>query len=286
MIASLWKFSGDIVQQVGVFLVIFALASIVERRHPIEVNQSKSEIFLDYKLVFANVILSRVFAPISGVVVARFLSLYGSGFIPLRADGWWFPLSLAIVVFAVEVQGYWFHRFQHSIPLFWSMHSLHHSAEAMTMATGARHYWLEQAIIFAVLPSVAVLFKVPHEIWRVVPYFFLTEYVAHMNIKVAFGPLIYVFNTPQYHRIHHSVEPRHHDKNFCKNFPIVDIIFGTAWIPAKDECTRTGLPNEKPLSLLDGIVWPLRHVTIVRRLLGTVSSNQRRAGTSLTSEAS
>jgi sterol desaturase/sphingolipid hydroxylase (fatty acid hydroxylase superfamily) len=166
---------------------------------------------------------------------------------------------------------YWLHRLQHSVPFLWSMHSLHHSAEAMTMATGARHYWVEQAIVAAFLPGVAMVFKIPMEILRFMPLFFIAEYLAHMNMKVRFGALTLVFNNPQFHRIHHSIEPQHRDKNFCKNLPIFDVIFGTAWVPGRDEFPRTGLtPREKPVGLLEGVVWPLRHFPVVRRLLGSI----------------
>ena len=139
------------------------------------------------------------------------------------------------------------------------------------MATGARHYWVEQAIMSAFLPSVAMVFKMPPEILRFVPYFYLTEYVAHLNAKVPFGPLILVFNNPQFHRIHHSIEPRHHNRNFCKNLPILDVVFGTAWVPGQDEFPRTGLTTrEKPAGFIEGFVWPLRHFPVVRRLLGSI----------------
>ena len=101
MIASLEKFAGGMAQAIAVYVGLFAIAAIVERRHPIEPDQSRSEIFLDYKLVFANVFLARAFAPISGVIVAMWISMGGGGLIPLRADGWWFPLSLVIIVLSV-----------------------------------------------------------------------------------------------------------------------------------------------------------------------------------------
>ena len=271
MIAGLEKFAGDLALILGLNLFLFAAASIVERRHAVEPDQSRSEIFLDYKLVAANIFLTQVFAPVSGLIVAMGVSLAGGGFIPLRADGWWFPLSFAVVILSVELQGYWLHRLQHSVPFLWSMHSLHHSAEAMTMATGARHYWVEQAIIAAFLPGVAMVFKIPMEILRFMPLFFIAEYLAHMNMKVRFGSLMLVFNNPQFHRIHHSIEPQHRDKNFCKNLPIFDVIFGTVWVPGRDEFPRTGLtPRDKPVGLLEGAVWPLRHVPVVRRLLGSI----------------
>ena len=267
MIAGLEKFTISIAEVIGVFVMIFAIAWIVERRHPIERSQSKSEILMDYKLAFANIILATAFGPISSTIIASLITMAGGGLIALRADGWWFPLALVVTVLAVELQGYWFHRLQHSVPLLWSMHSLHHSAEAMTTATGARHFWFERAIMVSFLPNVAMVFKLPPEILWVMPFLYLTEQLVHMNAKIPLGPLIFVFNTPQFHRIHHSLLPQHHDKNFCKNLPILDIIFGTAWIPGKDEYPRTGLVNEKPASLFEGLIWPFRHVPIFRRLV-------------------
>jgi sterol desaturase/sphingolipid hydroxylase (fatty acid hydroxylase superfamily) len=285
MIAILMHFAGIVVNALWALVLIVGLSWIVERRHPIEPGQSRSEIFLDYRLVLATIVLKRIFAPVVGLCAAMWVNMAGGGFITLRSDGWWFPVSLALIIFIFEFEGYWLHRLQHSVPFLWSMHSLHHSAPAMTAATGARHYWVEGAIIFALLPSLAMIFKIPHEILNILPYYFLTEQLVHMNAKVQLGPLTLVFNNPQFHRIHHSVEPQHYDKNFCKNLPILDIIFGTAWIPGKDEFPRTGLStNEKPAGLLEGLVWPVRNVAVIRRLLGPVPQNQQALGTPLSTE--
>lgn len=274
-----------IVQSIWSVVLIVGLAWFVEQRHPIEPRQSRSDIFLEYRLILTNIVLKRLVAPLSGVLMAMVVNMVGGGFITLRGDGWWFPLSFAIIIFIVEVEGYWIHRLQHSVPFLWSMHSLHHSAEAMTAATGARHYWVEGAILAALLPSAAMLFKFPPEVLRIVPYFFITEQLAHMNAKVQLGPLTLVLNNPQFHRIHHSVEPQHYDKNFCKNLPIMDIIFGTAWIPAKDEFPRTGLlTKEKPESVLEGIIWPIRRVPAFRKLVGLTSENPSAIGSWLYSK--
>jgi hypothetical protein len=81
------------------------------------------------------------------------------------------------------------------------------------------------------------------------------------------------------------MDPRHFDKNFCKNLPILDIIFGTAWIPGKDEFPRTGLSTTgKPASVLEGLVWPVRNVPLVRRLLRSIPGRSRANASSLSSE--
>src|SRR5690348_2211331 len=115
MIDSLGKWAGDTALTIVPLAILVAVGAIVERRHPIETDQSRSAIFLDYKIVLATLILKRVFAPVSGAIVAMGVNMAGGGLFALRDDGWWFPLSLAIVVLAVELQGYWFHRLQHCI---------------------------------------------------------------------------------------------------------------------------------------------------------------------------
>src|SRR3569832_168227 len=107
MIAGLENVFIKMAETVGLFLFIFDASSFVEWRHPIEPGQSKSEIFLDYKLAFANIILGIVFAPLSGWIIAMVVTSAGGGLITLRADGWWYPVSLAVTVLAVELLGYW-----------------------------------------------------------------------------------------------------------------------------------------------------------------------------------
>ena len=49
----------------------------------------------------------------------------------------------------------------------------------------------------------------------------------HANVRLNLGPLRYILVTPQSHRVHHSREPEHRDKNFGFIFCIWDRIFGT-----------------------------------------------------------
>jgi sterol desaturase/sphingolipid hydroxylase (fatty acid hydroxylase superfamily) len=192
----------------------------------------------------------------------------GGGWIPLRSDGWWFLLSMMIVILAIDLLAYFVRRVQHEFPVLWSMHSLQHSAEAMSMVTGARHFWLEEILTTPVLWIVPIIFKVPPEVATdvVLIYFLVGDGLAHLNMRVSFGCLALYLNNPQFHRIHHSVEPQHRDKNFCKMFPLFDVIFGTAWKPGKDEFPKTGLmPRETASGFLDGIIWPVRHRLPVQR---------------------
>jgi len=141
------------------------------------------------------------------------------------------------------------------------MHSLHHSAEAMSMVTGARHFWLEDPLFGAVFPILAIIFKIPPEMVPPITMLHLLfgDGLVHLNLRISFGRFGLVINNPQFHRIHHSVEPQHWNKNFCKMLPLFDVIFGTVWKPGKDEFPATGLAGEKATGFLDGLIWPVRH---------------------------
>jgi sterol desaturase/sphingolipid hydroxylase (fatty acid hydroxylase superfamily) len=141
----------------------------------------------------------------------------------------------------------------------WAMHSLHHSAEALSIITGARHFWLESAIHTAVVPVLGIIFKVPPEVATTVAFIYLLpDGMAHLNLRLSLGRFALVLNNPQYHRIHHSLEAQHYNKNFCKMLPLFDVIFGTAWKPGMDEFPVTGLAGEKATGFVDGIIWPIR----------------------------
>jgi sterol desaturase/sphingolipid hydroxylase (fatty acid hydroxylase superfamily) len=76
------------------------------------------------------------------------------GWLHLRSDGWWFLFSLIVLIMVIDLWSYLVHRASHKFPVLWAMHSLHHSAEALSAITGARHFWLEELLISAGFGSV------------------------------------------------------------------------------------------------------------------------------------
>jgi len=240
-----------------------------EKRHPIEAEQSTTDVIVDWKLAGLRWVASQPLTPLKNTCAIMIVNAAGGGWIHLRSDGWWFLLSFIVLILVVDFWTYLVHRAQHKFAILWAMHSLHHSAEALSMVTGARHFWLEDTLITAVFPVLAIVFKIPQEMVTPITlfYFLAGDGMAHLNLRISLGHFALVFNNPQYHRIHHSVEPQHQNKNFCKLLPLFDVIFGTAWKPGKDEFPMTGLvPREKATGLLDGIIWPIRHGLPVQRL--------------------
>ena len=242
-------------------IVIFLIVRQFERRLPIEKAQSTVEIIVDWKLAFLRLTTSQLLSPVAGAWALMLVNATGGGWIHLRSDGWWFLPSFIVLILSIDLWAYLVHRAQHKFSLLWAMHSLHHSAEALSVVTGARHFWLEDPIISAGFPVLGIVFNIPQEMVTpmVLLYFLAGDGMAHLNMRVSLGRLALILNNPQYHRIHHSVEPQHWNKNFCKLFPLFDVIFGTAWKPGQDEFPITGLVSrEKAAGILDGLIWPFR----------------------------
>jgi sterol desaturase/sphingolipid hydroxylase (fatty acid hydroxylase superfamily) len=152
---------------------------------------------------------------------------------------------------------YWFHRMQHAVPFLWRFHRVHHSVRELNALNNYHHVSDEFfRIPFIMLP---LLFLVDVQPPQVVFILFLIRYVAgmaHANTRFTFSIFKYVWVEPLYHRIHHSVEPRHWDRNFAAMFPVWDMVFGTAYYAKSREIVRTGLPDQDEPSSVKEYIFP------------------------------
>lgn len=241
----------------ALFVSAVLVGRILERAWPIEADQPRSEIAIDYRLAALNYAANAGLSLIPGL----FAGIGGIGLVRLGAEGWRFVPSLLIYVLTLDLMLYWFHRAQHQIPLLWAMHSLHHSSETLTVSTGARHFWLEGTLKRVFLfPLVAWIFAVPAAVPTAAALLYLlVDSCAHLNVRANLGRFSLCVNNPQYHRIHHSARQMHANRNFADLLPAWDLVFGTAWRPSADDWPATGLVTlEKPSGIIDGFLWPLR----------------------------
>jgi sterol desaturase/sphingolipid hydroxylase (fatty acid hydroxylase superfamily) len=250
---------------IDIIVLVFCIARILERRWPIAITPL-SEVIDDWKVVSVNFALAALLAPLTAVCSGTILSTLGQGWIHLPTHGYWYLVSLITLVVFADLYNYTFHRLQHAIPFLWAMHSFHHSANAVTFITGARHLWIERVLAGAVLPIMPLLFQIPPDMQLIVSLiYFIPDTCAHLNVRFPMGRMITVVCGPQWHRIHHSAMLEHRDKNFASLLPLWDILFGTAWIPKPDEYPVTGFDPPVRVSVIDSIIWPFRRA--VRGLL-------------------
>jgi sterol desaturase/sphingolipid hydroxylase (fatty acid hydroxylase superfamily) len=162
----------------------------------------------------------------------------------LAAIGSWtlFPM-LSTVIF--DFFYYWYHRSQHAFRTMWRVHSVHHSLEELNVFN-SYHHVLEPILTlpFLVLPM-GLLIRISLPEAAIAAFVFkLSDTMIHANSRISYGWIKYLIAEPRYHRIHHSIEGRHWNKNFAFYFPVWDVIFGTAYFPAKDEFPKTGVQGK------------------------------------------
>jgi sterol desaturase/sphingolipid hydroxylase (fatty acid hydroxylase superfamily) len=227
------------------------------------INVFEQEKCLEYKLCGA-IYLAHWLVDASAVAIPIMLiNSMGGGLVHLASSGLWYVPSFVFYLIVFDLYVYLVHRAYHKIPLLWSMHSLHHSATALSTTTGGRHFWFETVVgAFVFAPLLGLLVWVPDNILLPITFLnFFVGAVSHFDVPIPLGKFSILFTGPQWHRIHHSRLPQHRDKNFANFFPIFDVLFGTAWIPSHDEFPVSGLDTgDKPTSVFEGMIWPLRRV--------------------------
>lgn len=178
---------------------------------------------------------------------------------PLGALG--FALQILVIAMITDFLIYWRHRTEHK--LFWPIHAVHHSPTELHAANDIGHpmqVWF--GIVFISIPLSLVQVDGPAVPIAASFIIQLLTYYIHSPVDVHFGPLRKVLVDNRFHRIHHSLEPRHFDKNFGVGFSIWDRLFGTAYDPAPDEWPEVGLENvDPPRTIRDYLLLPFRFRT-------------------------
>jgi sterol desaturase/sphingolipid hydroxylase (fatty acid hydroxylase superfamily) len=252
--ASLW------LQAYALVLAMMGVGALLERRWPATLLQSRSGQRLN--MAYAGLYLALVEAvkPLTAAASVAIVNALGGGMVVLVSRGWGALASFVIVLLTIDLLEYAFHRLQHTWPLLWKLHSLHHSAVDFNVTVTLRHHWSDALIKGCLLyPLVGVLFRVEPWIVGATSVVFMSgNYFAHLNLRVDLGRYVTWINNPQYHRLHHSTRAEHFDHNFTQLLPLWDHLFGTLWVPAKHEWPATGLDDgTQPHSLLGAISWPL-----------------------------
>jgi sterol desaturase/sphingolipid hydroxylase (fatty acid hydroxylase superfamily) len=156
-----------------------------------------------------------------------------------------------LAVFLVDFFYYWFHRAQHRFRLLWRLHSVHHAIRELSVLN-VYHHWTDRLLwVFFVFAPLSVFFEI--SVPRVLGIsFFVRFYMEsiHANARLRFGPLKFLITEPRFHRIHHSLEERHHQRNFSAFFPIIDVLFGIAYFPEGHEHPDTGLADQAEVRTL------------------------------------
>lgn len=176
--------------------------------------------------------------------------------VPVRG---WMGTAIGIVLALLffDFMNYWNHRFLHRF--LWSVHRLHHCQTELHAANAYAHFTerILRDVLF-IVPLSLIDFQFPQIPLAIIAVREMLELYIHSPTEIHFGPLRSVLVDNRYHRIHHSTDAAHFDKNFGILFSLWDRLFGTAYHPTSEEWPATGVFGVKPpRSLIDYVLFPL-----------------------------
>ena len=133
-------------------------------------------------------------------------------------------------------------------PGLWKYHAVHHSSEELDWISAARFH-----------PVNIFLGSVRVPTWRCCspafrPTCWCCSAPSPSRIRPSctpisnwtLGPFKYVIAGPVFHRWHHTAADRGGDKNFAATFPVLDLLFGTFYMPPSRCPTPMASTNKFP----------------------------------------
>ena len=156
------------------------------------------------------------------------------------------PVRIVCSLVIVDFLQWLHHLIRHRVEAFWAFHMVHHSQRELNLFTDGRfhvmEYVIDQALIF--IPMLMLQVTLAPAMWLALAIRWYTR-IYHANLRTHYGPLKYFMVTPQSHRIHHSVEAKHQNKNFGVLFTIWDRLFGTLYANYDEYPEVTGVADER-----------------------------------------
>lgn len=192
-----------------------------------------------------------------------FLGVFGiENLVAINVSSWpsW---SQYVLMFVVADFVQWnIHRLLHRVDWLWQFHKVHHSVEQMGFAAHLRYHWMETVVYKTLqyIPLAMLGFGLDD--------FFIIHIIAiaighlnHSNLKITWGPLKYILNSPAMHIWHHAKDlPNHrYGANFGLSLSVWDYLFGTVFMPRDGRDVELGFDDMKefPKDFLGQILYPI-----------------------------
>jgi sterol desaturase/sphingolipid hydroxylase (fatty acid hydroxylase superfamily) len=222
--------------------------------------------------------LARHLPPVVDVSALRPLPLAGS-----------IALVIALII-TTDFARFFAHYLAHRVPVLWTFHKVHHSAEVLIPPTALRLHPVDELCLFLAIATANILvFGVFFAFYQLdatdVTRLGLDAYIAlyllsfyplrHSHLPLRFGAALEcLLMSPAMHQLHHGVEPRYHGKNLGLALVLWDRLFGTFAAPEPDMRGALGLSGEKHGAY--GSVWALYATPILELSHRLISSRHRR----------
>ena len=245
---------------------------------------------LDVKLYLVNFAISLVVVVSNTAITTAAASALGkiaqAG--PLVPDAGRTLVAALIIFLTSDFVNYWYHRINHSWRWLWPIHALHHSAEELNPVTAYRHHplypllglplaalvlGLVQALLLVFITGSLDLYLLAGTNFFYAVFNLFAANLRHSHIWLRYPRAVeHILISPAQHQCHHSVDPRHHNRNYGEVLALWDWMFGTLYLPGPDETIRFGLADASGQPL------PQPHPTLVRALFVPLGDAARALG--------
>jgi sterol desaturase/sphingolipid hydroxylase (fatty acid hydroxylase superfamily) len=144
-------------------------------------------------------------------------------------------LQCIILIVFMDFVDYWMHRLSHNWFPLWRTHEVHHSTVELNWLSGSRIHALEMVMVRVIGGAlIAVMGVSEYALYVMSVADTFMGMFTHSNLKINLGPLKYIFNSPEMHRVHHLNKTKHQFSNFANKFAFWDWLFGTASLPGPE----------------------------------------------------
>ena len=260
----------------------------------------------DYWLFTLNTLILGVISPrlLQQTAVAYFLfsflheALGGRASLATEIDQWVIAVGFTVVLFVFDdFARYVVHRLMHRLPVLWAFHKVHHSATSLNPLTVLRTHPVESILfmvrsalvqgtcialfVYCFADRVSLLMVLGANAFKFV-FNLLGSNLRHSEIPIGYWRwLEKLLISPAQHQIHHSIDRKHHDKNFGVVLAIWDLLFNTHCHSEGDQKLQYGLSlyQQPPHRLKSLYLAPFREsaflvwqhlLTVVRKIVRPV----------------
>ena len=203
------------------FMALILVEAIAAKRKGVKINHS-ADVISSLSSGITNTIRDGVkfsFAIISYSWLVDHMTVY-------KLEPVWLAVVIAFVV--EDFSGYWMHRLNHRVNIFWNRHIIHHSSEEFNLSCALRQSISNTLRFAAIFMIPAALLGIPTKIFAILgPLHLFMQFWYHTQLIGKLGLLEYILVTPSHHRVHHAINPEYIDRNYSQILIFWDKLFGT-----------------------------------------------------------
>ncbi len=221
---------NDAAIRLGLFFGILAIMLLWEQLDTFRQapgNSRRRAVNLGFAVV--NSLILRLALPAGLISVAVWAETQHIGVFHWLALPHWLAFVVGLILMDCLI--YWQHRLFHRVPMLWRLHRMHHSDLAFDVTTALRFHPIE--MLLSLLIKFAAVIALGLSPMTILVFEILLNGLAmfnHGNVRLPASIdrlLRRLIVTPDFHRVHHSLDVVESNRNFGFNLSIWDRLFGS-----------------------------------------------------------